>query len=65
MPLSTSEPQHDAKAFGNFDQLWEIMLKRVKEETMSTKLKDLAKEIQDMNNEIKPIFVERIQKQWP
>lgn len=61
----SSEPQHDAKAFGNFDQLWEIMLKRVKEETMSTKLKDLAKEIQDMNNEIKPIFVERIQKQWP
>lgn len=45
---TTSEPQRDAKAFGNFDQLWKIMLKRVKEETMSTKLKDLSKFVSEV-----------------
>lgn len=59
-----SEPLRDEKALANFEKLWELMLNRVRKETMSTKLQDLAKEIQKLNDELKPVFEERIRKQW-
>ena len=61
----STEPLRDPKAFTDFKKLWDILLNRVRDETMSTKLKDLAKEIQDLNDELKPVFEERIKKQWP
>jgi len=61
----SQERVREEGALTDFDKLWEIMLNRVRDETMTTKLKNLAKEIQKSNDEIKPIFEERINKQWP
>jgi hypothetical protein len=47
-----------------FDNLWNILLEKVNSEINLSKLEDQVKEIQSINNELKPIFEEKIKKQW-
>lgn len=46
-----------------FDNLWNILLEKVNSEINLSKLEDQVKEIQSINNELKPIFEEKIKKQ--
>lgn len=61
---ASSKPLKNQQALADFDKLWEKMLNRVKTETNVTKLKDKAREIQKINDELRPIYEERIRKQW-
>jgi len=47
-----------------FDKLWDILLEKTEQEINLSRLDDQVKEIQNLNDDLKPIFEEKIKKQW-
>lgn len=60
----SSKELKDPEAIEQFDKLWDILLEKVENEINLSKLDEQVKEIQNLNDELKPIFEEQIKKQW-
>lgn len=60
----SSKELNDEEDIVQFDKLWDILLEKVDNEINLSKLGNQVKEIQNLNNELKPIFEDQIRKQW-
>ncbi|MGY5148631.1 MAG: hypothetical protein ACW9W3_01040 [Candidatus Nitrosopumilus sp. bin_68KS] len=60
----SSKELKDPEEVVRFDELWDILLEKVDGEINLSKLEEQVKEIQSLNNELKPVFEEKIKKQW-